>query len=433
MNAKVVSKENNVVKFTFSVGAEKFEEGMKYAYEKNKKHISIPGFRKGKAPRKMIEATYGAAVFYDDAINFVLETEYPEAIKELELDVVSRPEIDVQSISKEEGVTFEIDVTVKPEVTLGQYKGLEVEKVDTSVSEETVAAELKKVQEQNARLIDVEDRAAMMGDTVNISYKGTIDGVAFDGGESEGFDLVLGSHSFIDTFEDQIVGHNIGDKFDVNVTFPEEYHAEDLKGKAAVFAVELKGISLKELPELNDEFAQDVSEFETLDEYKASIVARLTEAAEANAKQIKGDKLLEQVVNNAQMDVPECMYESKQDQLMREFEGNIQRQGISVDVYCQYLGTTAEALKDQFKEPAKNSVDARLVLEKVAEVEGLTTTTEEENEQIKKIAESYGIEAEKMIEVCSDEDRKAISKDLLVQKALKVIEDSAVEVEKKAE
>lgn len=433
MNAKVISKEKNTVKFTFNVSAEKFEEGMKYAYEKNKKHISIPGFRKGKAPRKMIEAAYGEAIFYDDALNFVLDTEYPATVKELDIDVVSKPEIDTQSISKEDGVVFEAEVTVKPEVKLGQYKGLEVEKVDTSVPESAVEAELKKVQEQNSRLVTIEDRAAMMGDTATISYKGTIDGVAFEGGESDNFDLVLGSHSFIDTFEDQIVGHNVGDKFDVNVTFPEEYHAEDLKGKAAVFAVELKGLSLKELPELNDEFAQDVSEFETLDEYKASIVAKLTEAAEANAKQVKGDKLLEQAVKGAQMDVPECMYETKMDQMMREFENNISRQGLSVDVYCQYLGTTADALKEQFREPAKNNVDARLVLEQIAVEEGLTTTTEEENAEITKIAESYGIEAEKMIEVCSDEDRKAISKDLLVQKALKLIEDTAVEVEKKAE
>ena len=433
MNAKVISKEKNTVKFTFNVSAEKFEEGMKYAYEKNKKHISIPGFRKGKAPRKMIEAAYGEAIFYDDALNFVLDTEYPATVKELDLDVVSKPEIDTQSISKEDGVVFEAEVTVKPEVKLGQYKGLEVEKVDTSVPESAVEAELKKVQEQNSRLVTIEDRAAMMGDTATISYKGTIDGVAFEGGESDNFDLVLGSHSFIDTFEDQIVGHNVGDKFDVNVTFPEEYHAEDLKGKAAVFAVELKGLSLKELPELNDEFAQDVSEFETLDEYKASIVAKLTEAAEANAKQVKGDKLLEQAVKGAQMDVPECMYETKMDQMMRDFENNISRQGLSVEVYCQYLGTTADALKEQFREPAKNNVDARLVLEQIAVEEGLTTTTEEENAEITKIAESYGIEAEKMIEVCSDEDRKAISKDLLVQKALKLIEDTAVEVEKKAE
>ena len=433
MNAKVISKEKNTVKFTFNVSAEKFEEGMKYAYEKNKKHISIPGFRKGKAPRKMIEAAYGEAIFYDDALNFVLDTEYPATVKELDLDVVSKPEIDTQSISKEDGVVFEAEVTVKPEVKLGQYKGLEVEKVDTSVPESAVEAELKKVQEQNSRLVTIEDRAAMMGDTATISYKGTIDGVAFEGGESDNFDLVLGSHSFIDTFEDQIVGHNVGDKFDVNVTFTEEYHAEDLKGKAAVFAVELKGLSLKELPELNDEFAQDVSEFETLDEYKASIVAKLTEAAEANAKQVKGDKLLEQAVKGAQMDVPECMYETKMDQMMREFENNISRQGLSVDVYCQYLGTTADALKEQFREPAKNNVDARLVLEQIAVEEGLATTTEEENAEITKIAESYGIEAEKMIEVCSDEDRKAISKDLLVQKALKLIEDTAVEVEKKAE
>jgi len=427
MNAQVVSKENNVVKFTFQVGPEKFEEGMKYAYEKNKKHISIPGFRQGKVPRKIIEANYGAEIFYDDALNFVLETEYPAAVKELGLDVVSRPEIDATDVSKENGASFEVEVTVKPEVKLGQYKGVEIEKVDTTVPETAVEAELKRIQDQNARLITVEDRAAEMGDIVTISYLGTVDGVAFEGGASDSYDLTLGSHSFIDTFEEQIVGHNVGDAFDVNVTFPTEYHADELAGKEAVFAVEVKGINVKELPELNDELAQDVSEFETMDEYKASIVEKLAVTAEANAKQVREDRIIAAVVDGAEMDVPACMYESKQDQLFRDFENNISRQGLSVDIYCQYMGATKEELKEQFFESAKNSVDARLVLEQVAVEEGFTTTKEEEDAKIAEIAASYGIEAEKMLEVCSDEDREAIAKDLLVQKALELLVETAVE------
>lgn len=432
MNAQVISKENNVVKFSFQVGAEKLEEGMKYAYNKNKNHLSLPGFRKGKAPRKLIESQFGPQVFYDDAVNFILRTEYDLAVKELELDTVSRPEIDAPVIDKETGVTFEVEVTVKPSVKLGMYKGLEVEKEDTAITDETIEAELKKVQEKNARMQTIEDRAAQMGDIVNVSYAGTVDGVAFEGGTADSYDLTLGSHSFIDTFEDQIVGHSIGDKFDVNVTFPAEYHAEELKGKEAVFAVELKGISVNELPELNDEFAQDVSEFETLAEYKASIVDKIKETAEAKAKQIQGDKLLDMAVANAAMDVPEVMYENKIDQMMQDFSNNVSQQGLSVEVYCQYLGTTPEGLRENFRESAAKSVRARLVLEQIAKEENIVATEEEINEQIAKIGEGYGIAPEKMVEIFREEDKKAIADDLAVQKALKVIEEAATIVEPKS-
>lgn len=431
MNAKVVSKENNMVKFSFQVGPEKLEEGLKHAYNKNKNHLSISGFRKGKAPRKLIESQYGAEIFYDDAVNFILNTEYDIAVKELELDTVSRPQIDAPVIDKATGVTFEVEVTVKPSVKLGQYKGLEVEKADTTVTDEAVGAELKKVQEKNARMQTIEDRPAQMGDVVNISYMGTVDGVAFEGGTADSYDLTLGSHSFIDTFEDQIVGHSIGDKFDVNVTFPAEYHAEELKAKEAVFAVELKGISVNELPELNDEFAQDVSEFETLAEYKASVVDKLKEAAEANAKQVQGDQLLDMAVANATMDVPEVMYENKIDQMLQDFSNNVSKQGLSVEVYCQYLGTTPEGLRETFRESAVKSVRARLMLEQIATEEKIVATEEELNEQIAKIGEGYGIAPEKMLEIFREEDKKAIADDLAVQKALKVIEDAAIIVEPK--
>ena len=431
MNAKLVSKENNIVKFTFEVGPEKLEEGMKYSYERNKNRIALPGFRKGKAPRKLIEVEYGPEVFYEDAINFVLSTEYEAVVKELGLDVVSRPDIDAPVIDKNEGIKFEVEVTVKPEVKLGQYKGVEVEKVDTTVKPEAVEAELKRVQEQNSRLIAVEDRAAQNDDIVNISFDGSVDGVPFDGGKSDSYDLTLGSHTFIDTFEDQIVGHNLGDKFDVNVTFPENYGAKDLAGKAAVFKVEVKGINVKELPEINDEFAQDVSEFDTLDEYKTSIEGKLKETAEANAKQLKSDRAVDAVIENAEMDIPEVMYDNKIDQMINEFKSNIAAQGISIDMYCQYLGTTVEGLRSTFRDSAEKSVKARLVLEAIAKAEGITATSEEVDEEITKMAAAYGVEKEKALEIFKEDDRKNVEGDILVKKAAQLVEDSAVEVEKK--
>lgn len=431
MNAKLVSKENNIVKFTFEVGPEKLEEGMKYSYERNKNRIALPGFRKGKAPRKLIEVEYGPEVFYEDAINFVLSTEYEAVVKELGLDVVSRPDIDAPVIDKNEGIKFEVEVTVKPEVKLGQYKGVEVEKVGTTVKPEAVEAELKRVQEQNSRLIAVEDRAAQNDDIVNISFDGSVDGVPFDGGKSDSYDLTLGSHTFIDTFEDQIVGHNVGDKFDVNVTFPENYGAKDLAGKAAVFKVEVKGINVKELPEINDEFAQDVSEFDTLDEYKTSIEGKLKETAEANAKQLKSDRAVDAVIENAEMDIPEVMYDNKIDQMINEFKSNIAAQGISIDMYCQYLGTTVEGLRSTFRDSAEKSVKARLVLEAIAKAEGITATSEEVDEEITKMAAAYGVEKEKALEIFKEDDRKNVEGDILVKKAAQLVEDSAVEVEKK--
>ena len=429
MNANVLSKENNLVKFTFQASPEALEEGIKYAYEKAKKNISIPGFRKGKAPRKIIEAQYGVGVFYDEAVNFILNKEYEGVIKELNLDVVSRPEIDIKEIGKETGVTFEIGVYVKPEVTLGQYKGLEVEKQNVEVTAEEVEAEIKKVQEQNSRMVTVTDRAAQMGDVVTISYLGTVDGVAFEGGQSDAYDLTLGSHTFIDTFEDQIVGHNVGDKFDVNVKFPEEYHSEELKGKDAVFAVEVKEIKFKELPEANDELAQDVSDFDTLDEYKADLNKKLIADKEAKAKQVMSDSLLDKAVANATMDVPECMYDNKLEQLLGDFEQNIGRSGLTLDLYCTYMGTTRDGLREQFKDTAKKSVDARLVLEAVAATENLALSKEEVDEEIGKLGESWGLTSEKMLEIFRDEDRANLEKDLLVRRAMTFIEENAVEVE----
>lgn len=426
MNANIVSKEKNTVKFTFQVAAEKFEEGLTFSYNKNKKNIALPGFRKGKAPRKLIEAQYGEDVFYDDAINYVLNGEYEEAIKELELDVVSKPEINVDTVDKAEGVTFSIAVTVKPEVTLGQYKGLEVEKISSEVEEEDILKELKKVQDKNARTISITDREAKMDDIVNVSYEGTIDGVAFDGGKADSYELTLGSHTFIGDFEEQIVGHKVGDKFDVNVTFPEDYHAEELAGKPAVFAVEVKEISEKELPELNDEFAQDVSEFETLDAYKDDIRAKLKADKEEAAKKAISDKLMDIATANTTMDVPPIMYENKIDQLIHDFEQNLGRQGLSLDVYCKYMGATIESLRDTFKETARKSVNARLMLEKVAEVENIVVSKEELDSQIEKIGAEYGLKEGQAAEIFVGEEKEALEKDMRIRKALEFIEETAV-------
>ena len=430
MNATFVEKANNVVKFTVEVDGATFEKGLTYAYNQNKNKITLPGFRKGKAPRKLIEAQYGANFFYEEAINHIFPEVYEEAITELDLDVVSQPTIDVEKIDKETGVKFIVDVTVKPDVTLGQYKGLEVEKEKIEVTEEEIESDLKYKQQKNAILVEVTDRPAEDGDVAKISYLGTVDGVAFEGGQSDSHDLTLGSHAFIEGFEEQIVGHNVGDKFDVNVTFPDAYHAPELSGKDAVFAVELKGLSKRELPELNDEFAEDVSEFSTLDEYKTSIQDKLTKEKEEKAKQIQSDKLLDAAIANCTMDVPQVMYDNKINQMMREFEENVSRQGLTLDIYCKYMGTTKEDLKENFRETSEKSVRARLMLEKVAKEEGLTISEEDLKQEIGKFGESYGIDAEKMIEMFQEGDKKALEEDMLVRAALKLIEDSANEIEK---
>lgn len=427
MNASVLSKENNVVKFTFQASPERFEEGLKFAYNKNKNQFSLPGFRKGKVPRKMVELQFGPEILYDDAVNHILNEDYEAVIKELGLEVVSRPEVDVEAVGKDEGVKFVVSVTVKPEVVLGEYKGLTYEKMDLEVSEEDLQQELDKTREQNARTISVTDRPAQMDDIVNISYLGTVDGVAFEGGQADSYDLTLGSHSFIDTFEDQIVGHSIGDKFDVNVTFPAEYHAEELAGKPAVFAVELKDISMKELPELNDEFAQDVSEFDTLDEYKASIMDKLKAAKEREAKAKKADELLAKAVENATIDVPQVMIENQAERMLNEFAMNMSGQGLSIDLYCQYMGTTKEQMKEGFYPGAEKTVKSRLLLEAIAKAENIVPSDEELENKVAEIGARIGIDKEQMMEYMNEDDKAAVLVDVAVEKAISLIEESAVE------
>jgi len=426
MNAVVISKEKTAVKLSFEVSAEVLETGLAFAYNKHKNEIALPGFRKGKVPRKIVEKQFGEGFFYEDAINHIFPENYMAAIKELGLDVVSAPTLDIEYIEGGKGAKFICDVTVKPEVELGQYKGLEVEKVSAEVTDTDVMLELEKVQRQNARKVEVTDRAAQMGDIANIDYLGTVDGVAFDGGKAEGHELELGSHSFIEGFEDAIVGHNIGEEFDINVTFPEAYHAPELAGKPAVFAIKLNALTAKELPELNDAFAEDVSEFSTLDEYKADILAKLGAEKADKARQLQGDKLLDAAVANCKMEVPQVMYDNKIDSMLNEFKENIMRQGLSMDVYYQYMGTNEEMMRETFKETSMKSVDARLMLEAIAKAENLVISDEELNAEVVKYGESYGIDGQTMLDMIQDDDKDALRQDLLVRAAMKVIEDTAI-------
>ena len=429
MNAVVISKEKTAVKLSFEVSAEVLETGLAFAYNKRKNEIALPGFRKGKVPRKIVEKQFGEGFFYEDAINHIFPENYMAAIKELGLDVVSAPTLDIEYMESGKGAKFICDVTVKPEVELGQYKGLTVEKVSAEVTDTDVMLELEKVQRQNARKVEVTDRAAQLGDIANIDYLGTVDGVAFDGGKAEGFDLELGSHSFIEGFEDAIVGHNIGEEFDINVTFPEAYHAPELAGKPAVFAIKLNALTAKELPELNDAFAEDVSEFSTLDEYKADILAKLATEKTDKARQLQGDKLLDAAVANCKMEVPQVMYDNKIDSMLNEFKENIVRQGLSIDVYYQYMGTNEEMMRETFKDTSMKSVDARLMLEAIAKAENLVISDEELDAEVVKYGESYGIDGQTMLDMIQPEDKGALREDLLVRAAMKVIEDTAIYTE----
>lgn len=418
--------EKNKVKLTFSVDAARFEEGMQYSYNKNKSNIAVQGFRKGKAPRKLIEAQYGKAVFYDDAINFVMPEAYETAVKENNLDVVSRPEIDVTAID-ENGVSFTAEVYTKPEVKLGDYKGLKYTKMDEEPTDEEIDAELKKEQEKNARIVTVTDRPVQNGDIATIDFKGFMDGEAFEGGGGKDFDLEIGSHSFIDTFEDQLVGKNVGDDVEVNVTFPENYGQASLAGKPAKFEVEIKDIKVKELPELNDEFVQDTTEFENLNEYKNEIAGKLIVAKKQQAKNKMEEDLVTALVEGCEMDVPQVMIDNDIDMKIEDFSRNIQSQGLSLDVYLQYMGQTVESMREAYRPMSEKQVKARLALEAVANAENFAVEEADLDAEIEKIAKAYGMEKDVLKSALRPEDTENITKDIKVQKAVQFIKDNAVE------
>lgn len=428
MSVQVENLEKNMAKLTIEVSAEEFEKAIQSAYLKERGKITLPGFRKGKAPRKMIEKMYGAGIFYEDAANSVMPMAYHDAAEESKLEIVSSPEIDIVQIEAGKPFIFTATVAVKPEVTLGEYKGVEVEKTDVSVSDDEIEAELKKEQEKNSRTIDVDDRAVESGDMIKLDFEGFVDGVAFEGGKGENYDLTIGSNSFIPGFEDQLIGAKIDEELDVNVTFPEDYHAKDLAGKAAVFKCTVHSISVKELPELDDEFAQEVSEFDTLDEYKADVKKNLEEKKAADAKTAKENAAVDKAVENAQMDIPEPMIDSQVEQMINDYARRLQSQGLSMEQYMQYTGTTMDALKEQVRPQALTQIKTRLVLEKIAEVEDIQISDEKLDEELAKMAESYKMEVEKLKELMGDYEKDQMKKDMAVQEAVTLVAEAAKEV-----
>lgn len=429
MSYTVENLEKSMAKITITVDADAFEEAMVKSYNKNKKNISIQGFRKGKAPRKMVEKLYGPEVFYEDAANFAIPDAYEEAAKESGLEIVSRPEIDVVEIEKGKDFVFTATVAVKPEVTLGDYKGIEVEKKTVKVMAADVNAEIDKVREQNSRMITVENRGIKKDDTAVIDFEGFVDGEPFQGGKGEDYSLVIGSHSFIDTFEDQLVGKKVGEEVDVNVTFPEEYHEASLKGKPALFKVTVKEIKKKELPKLDDEFASEVSEFETLKEYKASVKKNLTERRKEEAKREKENEVVEKVVENITVELPEPMIDEQTQQMIQEFAGRLSSQGLSFDQYMQMTGMTADALMGQMKPEAEKRIRTRLALEAIVDAEKIKATAKDIDKEIENMANMYQMEVDKIKEMIGDAEKEQIGKDLAVQKAVDFVVKNAVEVE----
>lgn len=421
MSVQVEKLEKNMAKLTVEVSAEDFKAAIKKAFNKNKNRFSIPGFRKGKAPQAMIEKMYGEGVFYEDAADEAINASYAEAMKESGLDIVSRPEVTIEKIGKDEPFVYSALVAVKPEVTLGQYKGVEVEKADASVSAEDVEAELKKVQEQNARLLTVEDRGVEDGDQTVIDFEGFVNGKGFEGGKAEDYPLTIGSHSFIDTFEEQLIGKKIGEECEVNVTFPTEYHAADLAGKPATFKVTVKEIKVKELPELNDEFASEVSEFDTLDEYKKDVEKKLAEKKEIEANSKNEDAVVAKVVENASMEIPDKMIDAQAENMVQDMARRMQSQGLSLDMYLKYTGMTAEQMKEQARPDAEKRIRTRLVLEAVAQAENIQISDEKVDEEVAKMAEAYKMEVDKLKSYMSESDIKQMKEDLAVQQAVDLL------------
>ena len=427
MSVQVETLEKSMAKLTIEVSAEEFETALDKAYKKNKNKISLPGFRKGKAPRAMIEKMYGTGVFYEDAANDLIPDAYETAAKESELEIVAQPSIDVTQIEKGKPFIFTATVAVKPEVTLGEYKGIEVEKKTAEVTDEELQAEIDKVRESNSRMITVDDRAVQDGDITTIDFEGFVDGEPFEGGKGEDYPLTIGSHSFIDNFEEQLIGKKIGEETEVNVTFPEQYQAEELQGKPAVFKVTIKEIKVKELPELDDDFAQDVSEFDTVDEYKEDLKKKLLENKEAALKREKEEDVVGKIIENATMEIPDPMVDTQVRQMVQEFSQRIQSQGLSLQQYMQFTGMTPESLTNELQPQALKRIQSRLVLEAVAAAENIETSDEDLEKELEKMAEMYQMEADKLKELVGEEEKKQIALDLAVQKAVELVVDAAVE------
>ncbi|MGN0388376.1 MAG: trigger factor [Suilimivivens sp.] len=427
MSVQVEKLEKNMAKLTIEVAAEELEKAIEAAYQKNKSKISIPGFRKGKVPRQMIERMYGKEVFYEDAANALIPDAYEKALDECEEDIVSSPSIDVVQIEAGKPFIFTAEVALKPEVKLGKYKGVKVEKADIAVTDEEVDAEINKERENNARNIEVTDRAVKDGDITTLDFEGFVDGVAFEGGKGENYPLTIGSGAFIPGFEEQLIGAEIGKEVEVNVTFPEDYQAEDLKGKAAVFKCTVKEIKEKQLPELDDEFASEVSEFETLAEYKADVKGKLEERKAKEAKDAKEAAVIEEIVKDSEMEIPEAMLATQQRQMVDEFAQRIQMQGLSIDQYFQFTGSSYEQMIEQVKPQAEKRIQSRLVLEAVAKAENITATDEDYEDELKVMAEAYQMEVEKVKELLPEKSVAQIKEDIAVKKAAEFVVENAKE------
>lgn len=425
MAVKKEDVEKNLVKLTFEVSSEEFEKAINAVYKKNVKKFNVPGFRKGHAPKAVIEKLYTKAVFYDEAVNSVLPEAYSKALEEAEVDAVARPEIDVEEIKAGEPVVFTALVTTRPEVKLGEYKGIEVDKIDYTVSDEDVDNDIKATQMKNARLITVDDRAVKTGDITVIDFEGSVDGVPFDGGKGEDYDLEIGSGTFIPGFEEQLVGAKTGDLVDVNVTFPEEYHAENLAGKDALFKVTVKEIKERELPELNDDFADEVSEFSTMDEFRADIRKKLEEAAQNKAQVETENAVVEKVIENAEFDIPEAMIEANVDNLMNDFAQRLTYQGLNLETYLKYTGMSAEAMRENFKPEAVKKISGSLVLTAIKNAEGIETGEEELELHLVDMAKKYNMELDKLKELLGDAEKENIKQDLAIQKTITMLVNNA--------
>ena len=427
MSVQVENLEKNMAKLTIEVPASDLEKALQSAYKKQKNKISLPGFRKGKVPRQMIEKMYGAEIFFDDAANEIIPKAYADAYDECELEIVSRPEINIVQIEKGKPFIFTAEVATKPEVTLGEYKGLEVDKVSTRVTQKEVEAKIEEEAEKNARTVTVEDRAVQDGDEVILDFEGFVDGEAFEGGKGENYPLTIGSGSFIPGFEEQLVGAEAEKEVEVKVTFPEDYHAEELKGKEAVFKCTVHEIKAKELPEIDDEFAAEVSEFDTLDEYKADVKAKIKEQKATDGKRKQEDQAVEQAIKNASYEIPDAMVDTQISQMANDFAQRIQSQGLTMEQYYQFTGMTEEKMNEEFKPQAVKRIETRLVLEAIAKAENIEISDEKLDEEIAKMAEAYKMEADKLKEFMGDAEKKQMKEDMAVQEAVTFLVENAVE------
>ena len=425
MAVKCEEVEKNLQKLTFEVSVDDFEKAIDRAYKKNKNKFNIPGFRKGKAPKAIVIKNYTKAVFYDDALNDVLPDAYEAALKESGLDVVARPEFDVEEIKDGEPVVFTALVTTKPEVKLGDYKGIEVEKVDYTVTDEDVDKDIESVRARNARVVTVDDRAVESGDIAVIDFEGFVDDVPFEGGKGENYELEIGSNTFIPGFEDQIIGAKVDDLIDVNVTFPEEYHAEELKGKPAVFKVKVNEIKVRELPELDDDFASEVSEFDTLAEYKADVRAKLEEKAKEKAESEIKNKVIEKVIENAEFDLPDKMVDGQIDNMINDMAQRLSYQGMSLDMYMQYTGQTVDQMREVYRDQAKKDVSASLVIDAIRKAEGIEVSPEEIEMNLVDMAKKYNMELDKLKELISEPEMENMEKDMALNKTVEMLANNA--------